>query len=125
MNSKKANDRVLDSSTSSNQAVLMEKTHKTKDTANSNLERAVAQRALFGSHHRRFGGRNTANHDARFHFEPLSTLLLYLGELYIDHCNRDPSISYHEKDQLWDFRLNFLLEHGLLLPNATENGMRT
>lgn len=65
MASDKANAKELDACTSSNQAVSLDKKHGTKETTNSNYGKALVQRALYGSHNRRVGGRKMTNGSAR------------------------------------------------------------
>ncbi|KAG2726969.1 hypothetical protein I3760_01G138000 [Carya illinoinensis] len=60
-----ANGSDLDARTSSNQATTIDKKPDTKGAANSNLGKALAQRALYGSHNRRVGGRKITNSGAR------------------------------------------------------------
>uniref|UniRef100_F6H747 Uncharacterized protein n=1 Tax=Vitis vinifera TaxID=29760 RepID=F6H747_VITVI len=66
MASEKANARIPDSCTSSNQAALAERTTNTNSTTNSNFGKALAQRALFRSRRRLWvGGRKTTNNEAK------------------------------------------------------------
>lgn len=62
MASNKANNaKDLEASTSSNQLNLKERKPNTEGAASTNMEKALAKRALFGSQHRRVGGRRSAN----------------------------------------------------------------
>ncbi|KAL9401963.1 hypothetical protein Peur_005812 [Populus x canadensis] len=61
MSSEKANVGDLNASTSNKQAILP---NKTPSTSNSNFEKVLAQRALFGSRNYRTRGRKIKNNGA-------------------------------------------------------------
>ncbi|KAH8496373.1 hypothetical protein H0E87_019213 [Populus deltoides] len=61
MASENADVGDLNASTSSKQAILPEKMPSTKSASNSNLEKALAQRALFGSRNHSTKGRKIKN----------------------------------------------------------------
>jgi hypothetical protein len=61
MSSEKANVGDLNASTSNKQAILP---NKTPSTSNSNFEKVLAQRALFGSRNYRTKGRKIKNNGA-------------------------------------------------------------
>lgn len=59
-------DTEASTSTSSNQNQVRKPNTKEGSSGSSNLEKALAKRALLGSHHRRAGGRrSTANYTTR------------------------------------------------------------
>lgn len=62
-NNKAGDHRGLDASSSSNQNQVKKANTTEGSSAGSNIEKALARRALLGSHHRR-GRRSTANHSA-------------------------------------------------------------
>ncbi|CAK7326398.1 unnamed protein product [Dovyalis caffra] len=64
MASEKANVGDLNASTSSKQGIPSEKMPSMKSTSNSNIEKALAQRALFGSRNHRTKGRKIKNSGA-------------------------------------------------------------
>lgn len=65
MASGKANVGDIEACSSSNQVNLQEKKPNTKGTTSSDLEKALAKRALFGSRHRQTGGRRISSNAAR------------------------------------------------------------
>lgn len=64
MASEQANDGDMDACTSNKQALLQDKKPNTKGASNSNFEKALAQRALFGSQNHRIKGRKGVNNCA-------------------------------------------------------------
>ncbi|KAF2289116.1 hypothetical protein GH714_028993 [Hevea brasiliensis] len=66
----------LDACTSNKQATVADKKPNMKGAGNSNFEKALAQRALFGSHNHRVKGRKTVNNGARLSPSRLSKVSL-------------------------------------------------
>lgn len=65
MASEKGNANNIDACTNSNQSTSLDKKPNTKGTTNDNLVKTLAQRALYGSHNHRVGGRKITNSSAR------------------------------------------------------------
>ncbi|KAF5737035.1 hypothetical protein HS088_TW14G01191 [Tripterygium wilfordii] len=65
MASEQAKTGNLETSTSSNQEIPAEKEPNRKGITNNSPGKALAQRALYGPHHRRAKGRKVANTGAR------------------------------------------------------------